>query len=210
MQELVRSIFLFLQEIVRGWTKLFGFFFAQKSEKKTNTFLYRDNKVLDRRHKFVLDASAMIARSDFPIRPERLIERAKEVIAADFGVKDSDVLAEEFQFVFPIIGPLKKTEFLRQVSSFNLEQVFPNHKNGIYFSFFVDPFETNRVWFMSALTCVHSGRPADGVVNLFGRPTGKVVCCPPQMCSLMFNKDQEATQFTGPSTSFIYLNLLFI
>ena len=192
MQELVKSIFLFVFEIIRSITEVF---FVKKEP--IRTVFYRDNKVLDRRHTFVLDTSAMIARSAFPVRPERLIERAKEVIAADFGVKDPDVLAENFQFIFPIIGPLKKTDFLCRVSAFNLDEVFPNHKNGMYFSFFVDPFETNRVWFMSALTCVHSGQPASNAINLFGPPTGKIVCCPPQMCSLTFNKDQEVVQFTG-------------
>lgn len=199
MQEFVKSIFVLMYEVLRSLTTLF----INKNEIKdsTKTFLYRDNKILDRKHNFVLDTSAMIARSDFPVRPERLIERAKEVIAADFGVKDSDVLAEDFQFIFPIIGPYKKSEFLRRVSTFNLNEVFPNHKNGMYFSFFVDPYEHNRVWFMSALTCFHSGQST----TLFGDPTGKIVCCPPQMCSLVFNKDQEVTQFTGHSFIIIYI-----
>ena len=50
---------------------------------------------------------------------------------------------------------------------------------------------------MSALSCIHSGQPEAYTVNLFGRPTGKVICCPPQMCSLVFNENQEVVQFTG-------------
>ena len=51
---------------------------------------------------------------------------------------------------------------------------------------------------MSALSCIHSGQPAEAyTVNLFGRPSGKVICCPPQMCSLIFNQNQEVVQFTG-------------
>ena len=147
MQDIIKSIFLLAFQIIRAFSKLFNISLFEKKENGRNKFLYRDNKILDKKHTFVLDASAMIARSfdNFPVRPERLIERAKEVISVDFGVKDPDVLAEEFEFIFPVIGPLKKTEFLRQVSSFNLDTIFPNHKNGMYFAFFVDPYETNRV-----------------------------------------------------------------
>ena len=55
----------------------------------SSTFLPRNNKVVDRKYKFVLDTSAMLARSKFEIKPERLIERAKEVVANEFGLKRS-------------------------------------------------------------------------------------------------------------------------
>ena len=105
MQDIIKSIFLLAFQIIRAFSKLFNISLFEKKENGRDKFLYRDNKILDKKHTFVLDASAMIARSfdNFPVRPERLIERAKEVISVDFGVKDPDVLAEEFEFIFPVM-----------------------------------------------------------------------------------------------------------
>lgn len=43
-----------------------------------------------------------MAQSKFPIPPEKLVKRAKEVLAAEFGTKEGSAgnfLAEDFQFV---------------------------------------------------------------------------------------------------------------
>lgn len=43
-----------------------------------------------------------MAQSKFPIPPEKLVKRAKEVLAAEFGTKEGSTgnfLAEDFQFV---------------------------------------------------------------------------------------------------------------
>lgn len=62
-----------------------------------------------------LDVDATMARSTFPIKPDKLINAAKDVLASEFGTAegaDGSCLADDFQFVAPIIGPLSKREFM--------------------------------------------------------------------------------------------------
>lgn len=60
-----------------------------------------------------------------------------------FGSKKPDVLAEDFQFIFPVVGPLNKTEFVTIFGGFKINDAFPNAANN-YFGFTVDPLEPNR------------------------------------------------------------------
>ena len=52
------------------------------------------------------------------------------------------LLADDFQFVAPIIGPLTRTEFVRAFGSFKVRDAFPDLKDNSVFS--VDPMEPNR------------------------------------------------------------------
>ena len=65
-----------------------------------------------------------------------------------FGSKNPDLLAQDFQFVFPIVGPLEKTEFCTIYGGFKMNEAFPNRASN-YFGFTVDPLEPNRVWFFA-------------------------------------------------------------
>ena len=47
-----------------------------------------------------------------------------------------EVLSEDFQFIFPIVGPLTKEEFTTVFSSFKVADAFPSSKNN-YFGFTV-------------------------------------------------------------------------
>merc|ERR1711979_13512 len=56
----------------------------------------------------VLDVNATLASSSFPIAPAALVEKAKAVMESEFGTtpgNDGSCLAEDFQFVAPIVGP---------------------------------------------------------------------------------------------------------
>merc|ERR1712048_1436690 len=116
--------------------------------------------------------------STFPIKPDKLIQMTKDIVASEFGTKegsDASCLTEDFQFVAPIVGPLTKSEFLRAFGSFKLKDAMPDMKDNAWFQ--VDPLEPNRVWFFSRATGTHTGE-----MN-FGRklaPTGKKVRMPPQ------------------------------
>ena len=95
----------------------------------------------------VLDEDAMLAASNFPIKPNDLVERAKEVLlVAGGGTVDPSVLDESFEFCAPVVGPLSRDEFLGALKSFDLLTAFPDTENNYHF-FRVDPFEPNRVWF---------------------------------------------------------------
>lgn len=148
-------------------------------------------KILDRDNSYILDVSSMLKMSKFKIKPDRLIERCKYILKNKVGLNDDSDLADNFQFIFPVVGPLSKKEYLSTLKKFNLEKMFPNINKGIYYNFYVDPYEHNRVWFTARMRCCHTGS------NTFGAATNIDVDCPPQVNSLTFNEDGKVTKYTG-------------
>lgn len=134
-----------------------------------------------------LDVPATLAASSFPLTPETLVEKAKAVLADEFGTRagaDPDaLLAEDFQFVAPIVGPLGKREFLNAFGSFKVKDAFPDLADNSWFQ--VDPLEPNRVWFFSRATGTHTGPLNFGAPIA---PTGRRVQSPPQAQSMLFNE----------------------
>ena len=55
-----------------------------------------------------LDAEAMLAAQSFPISADDLVAKAKSFIASDYGADDTEVLAGDFLFVGPFVGPLTR------------------------------------------------------------------------------------------------------
>ena len=138
----------------------------------------------------MVDEAAMLAASTFPIAPEVLIASTKRILAKNNGAGEPNLLASDFKFVAPVVGPLPKDDFLKAFASFKLEDAFPDAFFG-YYAFRVDPFETNRVWFDARFTGTNTGMLAGSL-----EATGKKVEAPPQSCSMLFNKKGECTQLT--------------
>jgi len=132
----------------------------------------------------------MIKQNPFKIKPEQLIERCKQVIDNEIGLKNADDLAENFTFQFPIIGPLSKTEYLKALKSFEIKNAFPDLNYG-YHHFRIDPFETNRVWATASFIGTNTGP------SPLGKATNKVVEAPPQSVSFSFNEEGKLSRFTG-------------
>jgi len=133
-----------------------------------------------------LDVDATMARSTFPIKPDKLINAAKDILASEFGTaegSEGSCLADDFQFVAPIVGPLSKAEFMNAFGSFKLRDAMPDLKDNSWFT--VDPLEPNRVWFFSRATGTHTG-----ILNFASpiAPTGKRYESPPQAASMLFNE----------------------
>lgn len=80
--------------------------------KKASTTSLPDNKISTSRFQWELDQNAMISKSKFKIKPAALIERCKIVINNGIGLKNPNDLADDFQFIFPVVGPLKKGSIL--------------------------------------------------------------------------------------------------
>ena len=94
-----------------------------------------------------IDAAAAYAKSTFPISPEDLVVRAKKVLSPDVGIGTKDngaCLADDFEFVAAVVGPISKREYLNALNGFKLEDSFDIQQN--LFGFTVDPMQTNRVW----------------------------------------------------------------
>lgn len=156
----------------------------QESEESVPHKVIKDNI-------FELDVDKMVSASTFEITPSELIEKAKKVIENGIGIHNPDDLADDFQFIFPVIGPLSKKHYLDNLKMFDLQTMLPDSSEGIYYNFHVDPYEHDRVWFVSRLITEHKGG------GFFGPPTFKIVNCPPQMCSFKFNKDGKVILYTG-------------
>jgi len=137
----------------------------------------------------VVDEEAMLAASDFPIKPDDLIARCKTCLRAGFAVI-GDELADDFQFIGPVVGPLPKDAFVSAVGGFDLTTGFPDMKSN-YHAFRVDPFEPNRVWFQNRTIGTHTGVLAGSM-----KPTGIKVECPPQALSMTFNEAGKITKIT--------------
>ena len=82
----------------------------------------------------MLDVDAMRAASTFPIAPDDLIFRCQEVLAANVGTKDPDMLADEFEFAGPVVGPINKEQYLKAVDAAldNIYAAFPELKAQYY------------------------------------------------------------------------------
>jgi len=143
--------------------------------------------------KNILDESLMLSKSDFPIKPADLVQSCKDIVHQQFGSKQPDLLSEDFQFIFPVVGPLTKTEFIEAFSSFKIEEAFTGGAN--YFGFNVDPMEPNRVWFFSRSEVTHSGTLMFGAMKM--KASGRRVVSPPQVLSMSFNTEGLCYKLTG-------------
>ena len=117
----------------------------------------------------------------------------QNIVQQQFGTKQPDLLSEDFQFIFPVVGPLTKTEFTGAFSSFKVEEAFTGSYN--YFGFNVDPMEPNRVWFFSRGVLTHSGVLLFGAMKM--KPSGKTIVGPPQVMSMSFNTEGLCYKLTG-------------
>jgi len=143
--------------------------------------------------KHFLAEEIMLSRSDFPIQPADLVERCKTVIRHNFGAEKPELLSGDFQFIFPVVGPLPKAEFLEAFSSFKIEEALTGSNN--YFGFNVDPMEPNRVWYFSRGLLTHSGVLQFGAMKM--KPSGTSVIATPQVQSMSFNGEGECYKLTG-------------
>jgi hypothetical protein len=150
------------------------------------------------------DEAALLAKSTFPIKPDDLIKKCKEVILAQAGIQDGSVdeniYADDFRFCAPFVGGptqaspedkipgLDKTAYLGALRNFDLLSAFPDMNNQ-YHRFYVDPFEPSRVWFQTRCSATHTG------TLMGGEPTGKKLVLPPQAFSMVFNEQGQVTVF---------------
>ena len=129
----------------------------------------------------------MIASHKFPIPAEELIQRTKLYLAKNqYGIKEPDMLAEDFEFVGQVIGPLDKATFIRQLGQFDLLVAFPDVKVR-WHHFRVDPYDASRVWF----TGRSMGTNLGAVPPLISEATNKAYESPPEACSLRFNEQGQ-------------------
>ena len=79
-----------------------------------------------------VNTQAAFADSSFPIAPDALVNRAKEVLSPqiEIGTKDDGkCLAEDFEFVAAVVGPIPKEEYLQALGNFKLTESFDIEQN---------------------------------------------------------------------------------
>jgi hypothetical protein len=157
------------------------------SQRHSTTHVYMaDNKD-------ILDEKATIQSSTFSIHEDDLIAKCKEVLKKNMGCDQPELLAQDFLFIFPIVGPLKKQEFVEIFSAFGMAKALSGSPN--YYNFHVDPMEPNRVWFTSRGEFKHTGDLKFGPQTI--KPTGKSIVTPPQVLSMSFNDAGQCYKLTG-------------
>ena len=125
--------------------------------------------------------------SDGRRSPEELISIAKRFLAGSNGLGgDPDLLADDFRFEGPVVGPLSKGEFVRAIGGVDFRTAFPGWTPQFY-GFHVDPLEprADRVWYTARGRGVNSGP----LPPFAPQATGIEVINPPQVCSLTIDHD---------------------
>jgi len=141
----------------------------------------------------VLEEDATKANSPFPLDEKDLVDKCKAIIRSKFGCTQPDLLAEDFLFIFPVVGPLKKNDFIEVFSSFKMDESLTGSPN--YFGFSLDPMEPNRVWFFTRGEYKHTGDLKFGPKTM--KATGTTITNPPQVLSMSFNTEGQCYKFTG-------------
>ena len=125
---------------------------------------------------------------------ERLRQLAEGLLAAEFGARSPDLLADGFEFCGPVVGPLGKAAFVGALGGMNIKGGLPDVEYN-FRDVSVDPFDTNRVWYTSAPTGTHT-EP----LSLFGTehaPTGRKWVSPPERGSMTFDAEGKCIAMTG-------------
>ena len=135
-----------------------------------------------------LDAEAMIESHGFPMSPDELIAKTKDFIAADYGADDTSMIAPDFTFVGPFVGPLTRAQYLDALGGdLNPSKGFPD-LIGRVFGFTVDPVEPGRVWWVT--------RPTGTFTQPFfgADPDGRRIETPPQAMGVLFDASGQVRQ----------------
>jgi len=145
--------------------------------------------------KHFVDEAGYLARSKVPFSPDELVVKARRFLALNNGFAGTvgDMMADEFEFVGPVVGPLSRQRYLDSIAGFDFFTYFPD-ANFEFYDFRVDAFEPNRVWFTSRGKGTQTGTSTES--PLFKTATGKSYVNPPSTNSLTFNEKGLVTQYT--------------
>ena len=125
---------------------------------------------------------------------KKLKELATNLICNELGGDDPSLLSDDFQFLFPVVGPLTKTQFCEAFTKFKVREAFPTSSANFY-NFQIDPLEPNRIWFFSRSAYEHLGTLNFGPSKF--PATNKRICLPPQCFSMSFNPEGKCYKLTG-------------
>ena len=122
--------------------------------------------------------------SPFPVAVMTTL--AKRVIETSFGAEEPSLLAPDYQFAGPVVGPLGKEEFVNALKSFSLKSLLPDLITKSY-CFEVDSYDPERVWVISKGSGTQTGEIVLGG-KVLGPATGNPYQGAPEAVSLSFNE----------------------
>jgi len=140
----------------------------------------------------MVDSDKAFAESTFPIKPDDLLIRAREVMSPEINLGMADggeCLAEDFEFVAAVVGPIGKEETLKALGNFKLQENFDITPNT--FGLTVSPVQPNRVYYFTQQTATHikefmGAKPENSKEGLV---------LPPQCHHIDFNEDGKIKEF---------------
>ena len=142
------------------------------------------------------DAARRAAQDDGP--KADYAARAREWVLNDgvYAAAKSALMADDFVFFGPVIGPLNKQDYLGTVSCFKISAAFPDLELKVS-DFTRDPTEEDRYWGIVRLEGTHT----EGLDLGTGAPpikaTGNAVDVGPQAVSVTFDADGRVSRYTG-------------
>lgn len=140
----------------------------------------------------MMDTEKAFAESTFPIKPDDLLVRAREVMSEEInlGMNDGgECLAEDFEFAAAVVGPIGKSETLKALETFKLQDNFDITPNT--FGLTVSPVQPNRVYYFTQQT-------ATQVKDFMGAKVEDAkegLVLPPQCHHIDFNEEGQIKEF---------------
>ncbi|KAL7535311.1 hypothetical protein ACHAXR_006412 [Thalassiosira sp. AJA248-18] len=130
-----------------------------------------------------------------PFPDSVMIQLAKGVLASNLGLNDPNLLAENFVYVEPLMGPLDKEKYLEQFSGdYDVLGGVPDLDYGLQ-NFRVDPYDPYRVWVDSRPTGTRIG--SIGKRALPKNVNYAIYKAPPEGISFTFDDDGFCTRHTA-------------
>ena len=142
------------------------------------------------------DAARRAAQDDGP--KADYAARAREWVLNDgfHAPAKSALMAEDFVFFGPIIGPLNKQDYLGTVTSFKISAAFPDLKLKVS-EFTRDPTEEDRYWGILRLEGTQTEVLDLGTGARPYKATGNALDIGPQAVSVTFDADGRVSRYTG-------------
>lgn len=135
--------------------------------------------------------------AELPAEHVRLIELVNNFVESGTGFGTParpELIAEDFVFRGPVIGPLCKRDYLQTLNTNKVYEAFPDISSGA-FGYAVDPKEPKRVWFFTRYTATNTGPIRLGkFVKL--QPTGAEIDGAPEVNSIMLDESDKVKLFT--------------
>lgn len=127
---------------------------------------------------------------------ESLADRAREFVLNEgfYSKAKEELMAEDFVFFGPVVGPLNKKDYLGTLGVFKIYDAFPDLKVSAS-KFVQDPADVRRFWGIIRVEGTHTSDLNMGSMKV--APTGKRMVVGPQSVSVSFNDEGLVTKLTG-------------